>query len=96
MVVMLCGGRRATALGYSQWMSALWGYLVGIYAALQSYQFGVAVAFALSRWYNPHLAREADRIIDKKAIGVLIHRDLPDFERRFLHSIVLESNQQQQ
>ena len=69
---------------------------MGIYAALQSYQFGVAVAFALSRWYNPHLAREADRIIDKKAIGVLIHRDLPDFERRFLHSIVLETNQQQQ
>jgi fluoride ion exporter CrcB/FEX len=92
MVVMLCGSRRATALGYSQWVSALWGYLVGFYAALQSYQFGVAVAFALSRWYNPDLAREADRIIDKKAIGVLIHRDLPDFERRFLHSIVVESH----
>ena len=91
MVIMLCGGRKATALGYSQWMSVIWGYVVGFYASLQSYQFGVAVAFCLSRWYNPHLAKEADMIIDKKAIGVLIHRGLPDFERRFLHEIILES-----
>ncbi len=91
MVVMICGGSKATSLGYSQWMSAIWGYIVGFYASLQSYEFGVALAYALSRWYNPHLAKEADRIVDKKAIGVLIHRDLPDFERRFLHNIVLES-----
>uniref|UniRef100_A0A6T9ZMC4 Fluoride ion transporter CrcB n=1 Tax=Pseudo-nitzschia delicatissima TaxID=44447 RepID=A0A6T9ZMC4_9STRA len=94
MVVMICGG-RATDLGYSQWMSAIWGYVLGFYASLQSYQFGVAVAYALSRWYNPHLAREADRIVDKKAIGVLIHRDLPDFERRFLHDIVFENQHHQ-
>jgi fluoride ion exporter CrcB/FEX len=90
MVVMLCGSNRATALGYSQWMSALWGYVVGFYASIQSFQFGAAVSSAISRWRNPHLAKEADRIVDKKAIGVVIHRELPDFERRFLHAIVLE------
>jgi len=95
MVIMLFGG-RATKLGRSQWASALWGYIIGFYSALQSYEFGVAVAFAFSRWYNPQLAQEADKIVDKKAIGVLIHRDLPDFERRFLHSIILEDKQQQQ
>ncbi|VEU35379.1 unnamed protein product [Pseudo-nitzschia multistriata] len=92
-MVKMVVGNKGTALGYSQWVSALWGYIVGLYAALQSYQFGAAIAFALSRCFNPHLAREADKIIDKKAIGVLINRDLPDFERRFLHSIFLEESE---
>jgi fluoride ion exporter CrcB/FEX len=88
MVIMVCGG-RGTQLGYSQWTSAIWGYVIGLYASLQSYQFGVAVAFCLSRWHHPELAKEADKIVDKQAIGVLINRDLPDFERRFLHSILI-------
>ena len=76
-------------------MSALWRYVIGFYGALQSYQFGVAVAYAMSRRFNPQLAKEADIIADKKAIGVLINRDLPDFERRFLHSIVLQEEEEE-
>ena len=92
MVIMICG-RSGTELGYSQWMSSIWGYIIGLYAALQSYQFGVAIAYALSRKFNHDLAIEADIIVDKKSIGVLINRDLPDFERRFLHSIVLNEDE---
>ena len=92
MVIMICGG-SGTELGYSQWMSSIWGYIIGLFAALQSYQFGVAVAYALSRKFNPHLAMEADLIVDKRSIGVLTNRDLPDFERRFLHSIVLNEDE---
>eukprot|EP00536_Pseudo-nitzschia_multiseries_P007831 jgi/Psemu1/287390/fgenesh1_pg.189_\ len=79
-IVKMACGRRGTALGYSQWMSALWGYIIGIYGALQSYQFGVAIAFALSRRFNPQLAREADAIMDKKAIEPLARYGTSGYE----------------
>mmetsp|Transcript_12398 Transcript_12398/g.27863 ORF Transcript_12398/g.27863 Transcript_12398/m.27863 type:complete len:409 (+) Transcript_12398:486-1712(+) len=53
-----------------------------------------------SRWPTPWAAGSTrtwparpTESLTKKAIGVLINRDLPDFERRFLHSIVLEDNE---
>lgn len=91
MVQMICNG-SGTKL-HSQWVSALWGYVVGLYTSLESYRLGTACAYALSRYFNKSLALEADTIIDKKAIGVLINRDLGDFERRFLHDICLNEDE---
>ncbi|KAL3939113.1 MAG: hypothetical protein SGARI_001490, partial [Bacillariaceae sp.] len=89
---MLCGG-SATVIGSSQWVSALWGYFVGVMVALQSFVFGRSVAFALSRRFNPLNAKEADLIMDKKEIGVLVDRELPDFERRYLYNLILDDGQ---
>jgi fluoride ion exporter CrcB/FEX len=91
MVVMICGG-SATAIGSSQWVSALFGYFVGLFVALQSFLLGQSIAIAIGRRCNPHLAREADAVMDKKEMGILVNRDLPDFERRFLHDIIVEEN----
>ncbi|KAL3907127.1 MAG: hypothetical protein SGARI_003690 [Bacillariaceae sp.] len=89
MIVMICGG-SATEIGSSQWISALWGYAVGLAVALQSFMFGKSVAFALSRRFNPYQAKEADLIMDKKEIGIQVDRELPDFERRFIYNLVLD------
>jgi fluoride ion exporter CrcB/FEX len=89
MVVMICGG-SATEIGSSQWVSAFWGYLVGLFVALESFVLGKSVAFALSRRFNPQEAKEADLIMDKREMGVMVDRELPDFERRYLYNIILD------
>jgi fluoride ion exporter CrcB/FEX len=71
-------------------VSALFGYLVGLFVALQSFLLGRSIAYAISRRLNPSLAEEADVISDQKEIGILVNTDLPDFERRYLYDIVLE------
>jgi fluoride ion exporter CrcB/FEX len=94
MVVMICGG-SATAIGSSQWISSLFGYFVGLFVALHSFLLGKSIAIAIGRRYNPHLAREADAVMDKIEMGILVNRDLPDFERRYLHDIVVEGKDRQ-
>jgi len=90
MVIMLCGG-KGTELGYSQWVSVLWGYLVGWMIAIESFRLGRDCAHAWSRHNNPDLAKEADVIQEKEELGEVVHvnRKLPDFERRFLHDIMI-------
>lgn len=89
MVAMLCAG-KGTSISYSQWVSALWGYLVGWFVAVRSYETGRDVANAIGRLVNPHLALEADLTRDKIEAGYLVHHDIrDDFVRRFLHDIAV-------
>lgn len=89
MVVMLCAG-KGTSVTYSQWVSALWGYLVGWFVAVRSYETGRDVANAVGRRVNPGLALEADLTRDKSEAGYLVHHDIrDDFVRRFLHDIAV-------
>lgn len=84
MIVLMFGS------GYnrsSQFMSALFGYLIGMETALGSYVFGTTVAKWLHRLVNPELASEADAMRDREAEGVFINRQLPELERRFLHQL---------
>jgi len=90
MIVMMCNG-RGTVLD-TQWVSAIFGYLVGLGMALIAFVVGRHTAICLHRYNNPDLRKEADEIADKRGLGLIIHRDLPDFERRFLHDIVLDEN----
>eukprot|EP00978_Attheya_sp_CCMP212_P003175 scaffold6581_cov57-Attheya_sp.AAC.3 len=94
MVVMICAG-NGTELS-SQWVSALFGYMVGLGMALASFEVGRHVALLVHRFNNIDLAREADELRERSGShGVLpnlrIHRALPDFERRFLHDLLQES-----
>jgi fluoride ion exporter CrcB/FEX len=87
MVVLMFGS------GYnrsSQFMKALFGYLIGMETALGSYVFGTTVAKWLHRWVNPELAAEADAMREREREGVFINRDLPETERRFLHKLNLQ------
>mmetsp|Transcript_61140 Transcript_61140/g.149668 ORF Transcript_61140/g.149668 Transcript_61140/m.149668 type:complete len:473 (+) Transcript_61140:678-2096(+) len=88
MITMICGG-DATTIGSSQWVSAIFGYAIGLFVAIQSFLVGRDVAYMIGRWNNPDLAKEADSVLDKKEIGVLVNRNLPDFERWFLHDLLL-------
>lgn len=83
MVVMIVAG-DGTVLG-TQWVSALFGYMLGWMVALQTYYVGRDVALILHRWMNPDLAHEADRIKEQKI--TLLNRDLPDLERRYLYNL---------
>uniref|UniRef100_A0A7S4VXX3 Fluoride ion transporter CrcB n=1 Tax=Ditylum brightwellii TaxID=49249 RepID=A0A7S4VXX3_9STRA len=96
MVVMLCGGSRATAVGSSQWFTALFGYIIGLATSLACYQAGIHAALVTHRRFNKDLAKEADVLYER--IGTTynfcydhhnepIYRDLPDFERNFFLSI---------
>jgi len=58
MIVMICAG-KGTVLG-TQWVSALFGYLIGWMAAMQSFTCGRDVAIALHRRHNPDLRRQTD------------------------------------
>ena len=98
------------------------GYLIGLYTAIQAYQFGTNVAYAVSRYFNHHLAVEADHLQDKhdhhntattnsscntspkhsqqqqphrrpRVQSILVNRAIPDFERRFLHSICINTEE---
>ena len=98
------------------------GYLIGLYTAIQAYQFGTTVAYAVSRYFNHHLAVEADHLQDKhdhhntattnsscntspkhsqqqqphrrpRVQSILVNRGIPDFERRFLHSICINTEE---
>lgn len=89
IVQMLCGG---TTIPDSQWVSALMGYLVGWMMALQAYQIGMHVAIFIHRFNNPILAEEANHIRIQFERGILVHRELPDLERRFLHNFRAQDN----
>ena len=93
MVVMICNG-GGTVLD-TQWVSAIFGYVIGLGMALASFVVGQHTAICLHRYNNPDLRKEADEIADKRGRGIFIHRGLPDFERRFLHDIVLDENSRQ-
>jgi fluoride ion exporter CrcB/FEX len=84
MVQMMCGN---LVIVESQWVSALFGYAVGWMVALKSYEMGRDVAVALHRWNNPALAEEANHIRSQQELGILVHRNLPELERRFLHNL---------
>lgn len=81
MVTMLCAG-SGTVLS-SQWVSVLFGYCIGWMTAVESFRFGRDVALMLNRRNNPDLREEADALAHSHY--VLVHRDLPDLERRFLY-----------
>jgi fluoride ion exporter CrcB/FEX len=50
------------------------------------------VAIRLHRIFNPALAKEAVAIYQRSHEGVYIHRELPDFERRYLSRLELSEN----
>lgn len=83
MVVMICDG-KGTDLP-TQWVSALFGYVIGLTTAIESFRFGRDLAVAIHRLTNPDLRREADA-----CKNLLVNRDLPDLERRFLHDLTGE------
>jgi fluoride ion exporter CrcB/FEX len=94
MVVMICAG-NGTALS-SQWISALFGYMVGLGMALASFEMGRHVALLVHRFNNIDLSQEADELQERSGshgefANLRIHRELPDFERRFLHDLLQES-----
>jgi fluoride ion exporter CrcB/FEX len=87
MIVLMFGS------GYnrsSQFMKAIFGYLVGMETALGSYVFGTTVAKWLHRFVNPELAAEADAMRERQREGVFINRELPETERRFLHKLNMQ------
>lgn len=90
MVVMICNGTGTTL--DTQWVSAIFGYVIGLGMALGAFIVGRHTAICLHRYNNPDLRKEADEIADKRGLGMFIHRDLPDFERRFLHDIVADED----
>lgn len=90
MVVMICNG-KGTVLS-SQWVSALFGYMIGLGMAFHFFGLGRHAAVAIHRYNNPDLAKEADRMAGRRPGALaLFHRSFPDYERRFLHSITMEN-----
>lgn len=75
MVVMICAG-KGTVLG-TQWVSALFGYVIGWMAVVQSFVCGRDVAVALHRWNNPDLRRQADAALED-CKSILEQRDVLD------------------
>ena len=87
MIVLIFGS------GYnrsSQFMKALFGYLIGMETALGSYIIGTTVAKFLHRMVNPDLAAEADAMRIRQTEGMFINRELPERERRFLHNLDMQ------
>lgn len=86
MVVMICGG-KGTQLD-TQWVSALFGYMIGMGMAVVSYIVGTHAAILLRGATNPDLVVEANALAENA--GLVVNRLLPDFERRFLHNLAVE------
>lgn len=88
MVVMIFGTDRSRR---SQLWSALFGYIIGMETSLGSFACGCSLARRLHRVFNPILAAEKDANQEKIAQGVYLNKDLPDFERRYLHDLRMEN-----
>mmetsp|Transcript_13044 Transcript_13044/g.27632 ORF Transcript_13044/g.27632 Transcript_13044/m.27632 type:complete len:856 (-) Transcript_13044:107-2674(-) len=71
----------------SEIIRALLGYIIGVQLALGSFIFGRNAAVYLHRVLNPGLAREMDAVAVKLTEGVPVNRNLPAFERRYLHEL---------
>lgn len=85
MVVMIFG----TGSNYqSQWIRALFGYVIGIELAMSSFTAGKNMAIFYIRWSNPSFAKEADAIAAND--DIFLNKSLPGFERRFLANIIVE------
>lgn len=82
MVIMIFGTGNSVS---SQWMKAIFGFIIGIETSLGAYVLGKNVAIWTHRYTNPLLAREADILAESDMI--CINKSLPCFERRFLASI---------
>ena len=95
-MVAMISGSLVSGDTKTQTISALFGYVLGLEAALASLSFGQTVAIWLHRRGNPHLAREEDIVMFaySKADAATAHttgnikRALPDYERRFLASLL--------
>jgi fluoride ion exporter CrcB/FEX len=72
---------------HTQIWSALFGYIIGTETAVGSFACGCSLARFLHRSINPVLAAEEDSMEVRKEQGVHLNRDLPDFERRYLHQL---------
>lgn len=68
---------------------AIFGYIIGMEAALASFVVGKKVAVWLHRWKNPLSGQEMDALIERKDEGVYINMDLPEFERRYLPNLIM-------
>jgi fluoride ion exporter CrcB/FEX len=82
MVVMMNG---------KQILSAIFGYILGLEAALASLAFGQTVAVWMHRNRNPHLAREEDILMFAYSKGTnepWRNKALPDYEMRYLASLL--------
>ena len=77
-----------------KWAQVLFGYIIGIELACVSFVMGKSLAIALHRHLNPLYAKEAD-IVRQKPINFYHHKDLPDFERRYLTSTLDEEDLKQ-
>ena len=85
MIVMIFG----TGSNYqTQWIRALFGYIIGIELALSSFTAGKNLALKIHRRLHPELAREADAL--KNNPFLCINNNLPGFERRYLADIFVE------
>mmetsp|Transcript_12340 Transcript_12340/g.16163 ORF Transcript_12340/g.16163 Transcript_12340/m.16163 type:complete len:597 (+) Transcript_12340:266-2056(+) len=84
MVVLLfgTGSNRQTHV-----INAVFGYIIGMEAAIGSYIAGKSLAQRFYRYVNPTLANESDAMMVRKEEGVYLNPELPDFERRFLHDL---------
>jgi CrcB protein len=87
MVVLIFHGAGDTP---SNFIRALFGYLIGMETALGSYVFGRTVAVWLHKWQNPLLDAENQAMEQRAAEGVHLNKQLPEFERRFLPNLPME------
>eukprot|EP00591_Stephanopyxis_turris_P000206 CAMPEP_0195520642 /NCGR_PEP_ID=MMETSP0794_2-20130614/17369_1 /TAXON_ID=515487 /ORGANISM="Stephanopyxis turris, Strain CCMP 815" /LENGTH=535 /DNA_ID=CAMNT_0040650051 /DNA_START=38 /DNA_END=1642 /DNA_ORIENTATION=- len=87
MVAMITG----TVNDGSQFFSAIFGYFLGLEAALASLVLGQNFAIWMHRYHNPHMAKEEDVVIAAfRSRGCRspskVNTALPDYERRYLAS----------
>ena len=70
------------------WIKGFFGYLIGLELALISYSAGQQIAILIHRYTNPFHAKEADVMKKAPETHIYHHRELPDFERQYLSSIL--------
>uniref|UniRef100_A0A7S1BZG2 Fluoride ion transporter CrcB n=2 Tax=Corethron hystrix TaxID=216773 RepID=A0A7S1BZG2_9STRA len=83
MVLLMVGADGETGIH-----DAIFGYLIGLTAALASFAAGEHAATAIFRWRNGEgISREMEVLLGNAAVSLVINSDLADFDRRFLADV---------
>lgn len=86
MIVMVFS--TATERASGKFVKALMGYIIGIEISLSSLTAGKNMASYIARRTNPAVAKESDFIhLQPADSSILINKELPGFERRYLAGI---------
>eukprot|EP00588_Corethron_pennatum_P009356 CAMPEP_0194276290 /NCGR_PEP_ID=MMETSP0169-20130528/8912_1 /TAXON_ID=218684 /ORGANISM="Corethron pennatum, Strain L29A3" /LENGTH=280 /DNA_ID=CAMNT_0039019977 /DNA_START=278 /DNA_END=1117 /DNA_ORIENTATION=+ len=91
MVLLMVGANRDLRI-----YDAIFGYIIGLSAAMSSFVAGKHLAMAVFCWVNGDgMSKEMEEMAANPAMSIVVNQQLCDFERRFMLDILTDQDYKQ-